>query len=104
MNLIDNIDKITNARTGRSSSWDRSGGNKDSIQIPPGESAVIADIKGPAKITHIWFTQTAHLRDCLLRITWDNAPHPSVVCPLGDFFCLGNTIVNNFESLLFSAS
>ena len=40
----------------------------------------------------------------MLKITWDNADHPSVVCPLGDFFGLGHGIVNSYQSLLFSAS
>ena len=30
--------------------------------------------------------------------------HPSVLCPLGDFFGLGNEIVNSYDSMLFSAS
>ena len=36
--------------------------------------------------------------------TWDNAKRPSVIVPLGDFFCLGHGIVNSFQSMLFSAS
>ena len=44
------------------------------------------------------------LRECLLKMTWNNAPHPSVLCPLGDFFCLGHGIVNSHESALFATS
>jgi hypothetical protein len=43
---------------------------------------VLADIRGPAAITHIWMTQRNHYRECLLRITWNNAPQasgPSVI-------------------------
>jgi hypothetical protein len=49
-------------------------------------------------------TQGNHYRECLLKITWDNARHPSVLCPLGDFFGLGHGIVNSYQSLLFTAS
>ncbi len=91
-------------KTGRSSSWDITGGNADYWNIPAGESRVLADIQGPGCITHIWMTQGRHYRECLLKITWDNARHPSVLCPLGDFFGLGHGMVNSYQSLLFSAS
>jgi hypothetical protein len=96
--------RIYDRKTGRASSWDTTGRNNDAWLIPPGESAVLADITGPACITHIWMTQPNHYRECLVKITFDNAAHPSVLCPLGDFFCLGHGIVNSFQSLLFTAS
>ena len=96
--------RIRSGRTRRSSSWDRSGRNNDAWHIKPGKSAVLADIRGPGCITHIWMTQRGGYRDCLLRITWDGARSPSVLCPLGDFFCLGHGIVNSYQSLLFTAS
>jgi hypothetical protein len=95
---------ITDAKTGRVSSWDRSGRNQDYWIIPAKESRVLADIQGPGAITHIWMTQRAHYRECLLKITWDDAETPSVLVPLGDFFCLGHSIVNSFQSFLFTAS
>jgi hypothetical protein len=49
-------------------------------------------------------TQGRGYRECLLKITWDDAASPSVLVPLGDFFCLGNGIVNSFQSFLFTAS
>ncbi len=96
--------RIYSRRTGRASSWDTTGRNNDAWTVPPGESAVLADIRGPACLTHIWMTQPNHYRECLLKITYDGASSPSVLCPLGDFFCLGHGIVNSFQSLLFSAS
>ncbi len=72
--------------------------------IEPGESRVLADIQGPAQITHIWMTQEKGLRECLVKITYDNADYPSVLVPLGDFFGLGHGISNSYQSLLFSAS
>ncbi len=103
MNLHD-LTKLKLRTTGRSSSWDHSGRNQDYRIIPPGESIIMADIQGPAQITHIWMTQRNHYRDCLIRITYDNLAYPSVLVPLGDFFCLGHTMVNSFDGYLFNAS
>lgn len=95
---------LTSGRTLRASSWDRSGRNADSWRLQPGEARVLADLRGPGRITHLWMTQGNHYRECLLRVTWDNAAKPSILCPLGDFFGLGHGIVNSYQSLLFSAS
>lgn len=102
--MFGDITRITNGRTKRASSWDTRGRNGDAWRIAPGETRVLADIRGPGKITHIWMTQRNHYRECLLKMTWDNAKHPSVVVPLGDFFCLGHGIVNSFQNALFTAS
>ena len=102
--MLKDLTKIKSATTGRASSWDVSGRNSDAWIIPAGETKVLADIKGPGCITHIWMTQHRNYRECLLKITWDNADKPSVLCPLGDFFGLGHNIVNSYESLLFTAS
>ena len=102
--MLKSLPAISNGRTGRYSSWDTSGRNADYWTIEPGESRVLADITGPGAITHIWMTQRNHYREVLLKITWDNCSEPSVLVPLGDFFCLGHGIVNSFQSFLFSAS
>jgi hypothetical protein len=102
--VLSDLPLIRPGRAGRASSWDTEGRNQDFWTIPPGESRVLADIRGPGQITHIWMTQRNHYRECLLRITWDGARRPSVLVPLGDFFCLGHGIVNSFQSLLFTAS
>ena len=102
--LLDNLPQLRRCKTGRCSSWDHTGGNRDNWVIPPGGTAVLADIRGPAQITHIWMTQTCHYRECLLKITYDDAATPSVLVPLGDFFCLGHSMVNSFQSALFTAS
>lgn len=102
--MFTDISLLKHARTGRCSSWDTTGRNNDSWQIQPGETRVLADIQGPGRITHVWMTQQKHYRECLLRFTWDNASSPSILVPLGDFFCLGNGLVNSFQSALFSAS
>ena len=102
--MLKELAKIKKAKTGRFSSWDTTGRNQDFWQIPAKSSAVLADIKGPGCITHIWMTQGNHYRECLLKITYDNAKFPSVLVPLGDFFCLGHSLVNSFCSLPFTAS
>ncbi len=102
--MIEQLSKWRNAKTGRASSWDRTGRNADAWAIEAGETRVLADIRGPGRITHIWMTQPFHYRSVLLRMTWDNAKKPSVLVPLGDFFGLGHTIVNSYESFLFTAS
>lgn len=102
--MFDDLTRLKQARTRRCSSWDTTGRNRDCWKIKSGQTAVLADIEGQGRITHIWMTQPCHYRSVLLKITWDNAPHPSVQVPLGDFFGLGHTIVNSYQSFLFTAS
>ena len=102
--MLNELARLKDVKTGRVSSWDTEGRNNDAWTIKPGETKVLADIKGPGCITHIWMTQRKNYRECLIKITWDDAERPSVICPLGDFFGLGNGIVNSYQSLLFSAS
>lgn len=127
------------ARTARISSWDQSGLNEDAFVVQPGETAVLADIEGPGKITHLWFVQTCrrmlgpslipysksgvammeihnalglsfedndpdYYRKILIKMYWDDSPTPNVLAPLGDFFCLGQSMAANFQSLPFTVS
>lgn len=69
--------------------------------IKPGETMVLADIKGPAIINHIWLTfiearpnwlekyGAAHPGEIVLRMYWDGGKNPAVEAPLGDFFAAG---------------
>ena len=57
-----------------------------SIKIQPGEEREIADIAGPGLIQQMWMTPTGTWRWTILRIYWDDQTHPSVECPIGDFF------------------
>lgn len=77
--------------------------NFDNFRVPPGETHVLMDEKGPGIITHIWLTflgpepqdwareGAADHQEMLLRIYWDGNPRPSVEAPVGDFFanCFG---------------
>lgn len=47
---------LRKARSGRASSWDQSGRNKDYWLLAPGTTAVLADLEGPGAITHMWMT------------------------------------------------
>lgn len=95
--------RLRKVRTRRVSSWDRTGGNNDSLKIPPGETVVLADIEGAGCINHIWCThrcgQADYLRRVVLRMKWDNETGYSVEVPLGDFFGVGHAMMVNFTSL-----
>src|SRR3970282_294186 len=46
-------------------------------------------IAGPGAIQQIWMTPTGAWRVSILRFYWDDQEHPSVGCPVGDFFASG---------------
>ena len=102
------ITRLTTARTKRASSWDRSGGNSDWISVGPGETRALAEIEGPGRITHFYFTMInpdiLDFRETVLRMFWDGEPTPSVEVPLGDFFCVGNCVVRRFTSLMMTVN
>ena len=45
-----------------------------------------------------------YYRKALIKITWDDQDVPSVLAPLGDFFCIGNSYPGNFSSMPFNVS
>jgi hypothetical protein len=60
-----------------------------SVIIPAGETFTLAEIDGSGAIQQIWMTPTGNWRLSILRIYWDDSEHPSVECPVGDFFASG---------------
>lgn len=60
-----------------------------SVKVAPGETFEMAIIEGPGAIQQIWLTPTGNWRFSILRIYWDDQEHPSVECPVGDFFACG---------------
>lgn len=61
-----------------------------SVRIEPGATITLADIEGMGAIQQFWITPAnLRWRDLILRIYWDGGDHPSVECPIGDFFCNG---------------
>ncbi len=105
--ILRNLAEKQDYRSRRVSSYDRDGGNRDSIVIEPGKTAVLADIQGPAAIDHIWVTIAAepfYGRKIVLRIYWDDERTPSVEAPVGDFFGVGHGLNRNFASLPITCS
>ena len=64
--------RIVNARSRRSSSWDRRGGNRDRLCLTADETAVLLDVEGAGCVTHIWMTPASieadYLRKLVLRM------------------------------------
>ena len=84
--------RAQNCKSLKQSSFDRTGGNRDSWNIPAGETLDVFQAEGPGVVTHIWFTISAqsgdHLKELVLRAYWDGNAKPSVEAPIGDFFGL----------------
>lgn len=68
----------------------------DAWAINPGETKVLADIKGPAVLQNMWFTCSGlpdvdgeYLRNLIIKMYWDGETSPSVEVPFGNFFGCG---------------
>lgn len=93
----------------RASSWDRSGGNEDWIEIPSGGTEVLLAERNAGCVKHFYWTYIESreisrlniFRGLVLRAFWDNARTPSVEVPLGDFFGVSNGLVRPIQSLMF---
>ena len=79
------------------------GSNDDSKRIMPGETFVMANLKGPGAVSHIWITvadnEYAWPRLVRLRVYYDGKKTPSVDVPLGDFFGVGHGYDRDLDSL-----
>ncbi len=73
--------------------------------IAPGQTVQMCDIEGPGTIRHIWVT-TNHdpiaLRSYVIRAYYDGQEHPSIECPLGDFFGMAHGKVMPYHSAVHS--
>ena len=91
--LLAQLATLTDNRSRRVSSYDRSGGNADRLSVAAGETVTVADINGAGVIRHIWITVShtdpLYRRAMVLRMYWDGNDFPSVECPLGEFFGQG---------------
>jgi len=98
------------AVTQRESSYDRNweDGNADARPIAAGETLAIAEMEGPGRVTHIWFTSMSngrgYPRSVILRMYWDGSEEPAVEVPLGDFFAVGHGMQENLNSTLVANS
>ncbi len=100
-NILSSLAERQNYQRKRISSADTTGGNRDFLTVPAGQTAVLAEIKGPAIIDHIWMTISAepfYGRKLVLRIYWDGEDTPSVEVPVGDFFAVGHGLERNLLS------
>jgi hypothetical protein len=101
------LTRLKDFQAKRVSSYDSTGGNADAVPIDPGKSYTLAEIKGPAAISHLWCTISAepfYSRKLILRIYWDDESEPSVEAPIGDFFGVGHGVDRNYSSLPFNVS
>lgn len=77
--------------------------------IKPGETVVLCDIPGPGMIRHMWMTTIRHpdavlLETCVLRGWWDGQAHPSIECPIGNFFGMAHGKVTPYQSAVHGVS
>jgi hypothetical protein len=113
-NSLESLFILKNCISRRISSYDKSGGNHDWLDIEPNETKNLAEITGAGVIRHIWMTnwtagedgveEAFNLRKLILRMYWDNEQEPSVEVPLGDFFGVGFGLRKNYSSAAFSMS
>ena len=97
------IDKAIDARPMLSSSANPNlEDNNDARSLAPNEAITIADLKGPGRINHIWFTVAAselsYGRMLVIRAYWDGEKTPSIECPMNDFFAEGHGMDMNVNS------
>jgi hypothetical protein len=104
-NPLAGLDQLKDFETRRASSSDPDwrNGNGDARPIDPGKTLTLAELDGPGSIAHIWFTiahdAAFYSRLLTLRMYWDGEEHPSVECPVGDFFGMGHGVDKSFVSL-----
>lgn len=73
--------------------------------VPPDSTYVLCDIAGPGTIRHIWLTTSRspeNLRSIVIRAWWDDQPHPSIECPVGDFMGFAHGRVMPYDSAVHS--
>ncbi len=105
--MLTKLGQPQNYSSKRISSYDRTAGNKDSLTVKAGETAILAEIKGAGAIHHIWVTISAepfYGRKLVLRMFWDGEKTPSVEVPIGDFFGVGHGLNRNFSSIPIACS
>jgi hypothetical protein len=96
----------------RSSSWNPTGKNKDSMTIPAGESKVLFEENGAGCINQFYWAyiegdslkRQELFRGLVLRAYWDGADVPSIESPLVDFFGVSNGKVRDINSLAFATN
>ena len=84
------IPNINETRALQVSSADTTGGNNDRLSLQPNQKVTIIDQDGIGFLTRLWFTFDSrdpnYLRNILIKIYYEDAINPAVLCPIGDFF------------------
>jgi len=73
----------------------------------PGETVQLCDLDGPGTIRHLWLTTAKtplNLRSIVIRAYWEGQKHPSIECPLGDFFGNAHGKVMSYQSAVHSVT
>ena len=90
------------ASSRRASSWDRSGANRDRVEVGPNQTVTLLESDQPGCVNHIYlvigFNELTDYRDAILRCYWDGETSPSVEVPMGDFFALTHCRVRTLTS------
>ena len=68
--VLDGLAKARDYIARRASSYDRTGANRDYVEVEPGQTVTLIDAPGPGVVSHIWMTIASsdvhHLKACLL--------------------------------------
>jgi hypothetical protein len=59
------------------------------LQVGKGQEVVLADLKGPGKVTYFYITDETQVHwypGLVLKVFWDDEAEPSIQTPLSDFF------------------
>jgi hypothetical protein len=76
-------------------------------EVKPGETVPLCDLDGPGTIRHIWLTvenRPENMRGVVLRAYWEGQEHPSIECPVGDFFGNAQGKIVTYGSAVHSSS
>lgn len=107
LGMLDEIPMLKDFKAMRASSADPDwkNGNGDARPIQPGQTLTLAELKGPGRIVHIWFTiadnEKFYGKKLVLKMYWDGEKNPSVESPMNDFFCEGHGLDYPVNSLPF---
>jgi hypothetical protein len=118
--LFSGICSVQEARSRRSSSWDRSGGNCDWAIIPKeGGKVTLLEEEGTGCLNHFYWTFVEDdlqgcremqsrreniFRGLVLRAWWNGEKTPAIETPFGDFFGVSNGHYRNMHSLAFTSN
>ena len=94
--------RAQNYKSLKQSSFDRTGGNRDSWHIPAGGALDVSGPKARASSRTSGSPSprraTMHLKELVLRAYWDGNAKPSIETPIGDFFGLNLGSYFNYQS------